>query len=706
LCRTGTYQRARRAIHKAARRGRAANVPIHRPAPPESGEDESIALNPWVRIAADGTVTVVVDRSEMGQGVATIYVTLIAEELEIDLQDVRTVFAPADRAYVNPLLGRQMTAGSTSVRASWEPLRRAAAAAREQLIAAAAELWQAHPADCYAEAGEVVHRPTGRRLGYGALGERAAAQPAPRAVSLKRREDFRLIGRPLPRIDAAAHATGVTEFGWDVSVPGMAVATVMRCPTFGGNMARFDAQRARAVAGVRAVFAIDSGVAVVADDFPTALEARRVLDVEWKRGALARLDTAAVRRRFARAARRAGMPVTDTGHAKRALAHADRTIEAIYETPYLAHATLEPMNCTAQIGPDGCDVWAPTQAQTEAQAVAARAAGLPKNRVRIHTTWLGGGFGRRLTQDFVEEAVQIAKAAGMPVQVLWTRADDLQHDHYRPGNYTCLRGGLDAAGRPVAWFQRIVGPRLALGGVDLPYAIPTVREEQVEEDPGIPTGPWRSVGESQNAFAVEGFIDELAHAAGADPFEFRRDLLMEAPRHRAVLELAAAKAGWGHKPPDGRHRGIALYHSYGSWVAEVAEVSVSRAGKVRVHRVVCAIDCGTVVNPDIVAAQLEGAVVFGLTAALKGQITIRDGAVVEQDFRDYPLLTIAEAPDVEVHIVPSDDEPGGVGEPGVPPIAPAVANAVFAATGERLRTLPLRIAAAPSTFPTSKGKTR
>jgi isoquinoline 1-oxidoreductase beta subunit len=705
LCRCGTYQRVRRAVHRAARGGRAAGPRIE-PQRPTLPDQDAVALNPWVKIAADGTVVLVVDRSEMGQGVTTAFSMLAAEELEVDLAHSHVVFAPADRVYVNPYIGRQLTGGSTSVRGSWEPLRRAAAAARLQLVAAAAELWQARPADCHAEAGAVIHRPSGRRLGYGELAERAAAQPAPESPPLKQRSAFRLIGRPLPRIDAAAHATGATEFGWDVAVPGAAAAVVLRCPTFGGSLARVDAWRARAIPGVRDVVTIDSGVAVVADDFPTALAGRQALAVTWRRGALARLDSPAIRRRFARAAQRAGEAVVDIGDAKRALAKAARRIEATYETPYIAHATLEPMNCTARIGPDGCDVWAPTQAQTEAQEVAARAAGLPRKRVRIHTTWLGGGFGRRLNQDFVAEAVQVAKAIGRPAQVLWTRADDLQHDHYRPGNCTRLRGGLDAAGRPAAWFQRIAGPPLALGGVDLPYEIANVCEEHVEEDPGIPTGPWRSVGESQNAFAVEGFIDELAHAAGADPVEFRRDLLTKAPRHRAVLELAADKAGWGRKPPRGRRRGIAVYHSYGSWVAEVAEVSVSRGGTIRVHRVVCAIDCGSVVNPDIVAAQLEGAVIFGLTAALKGEITFRNGAAVEHDFRGYPLLTIGEAPEVEVHIVPSEAPPGGVGEPGVPPIAPAVANAVFAATGRRLRTLPLRMASAKSGSSAGKRRTR
>lgn len=691
LCRCGTYQRVRRAIHRAALGGRAAG-PLIAKRDLIAGETESaVTLNPWIRISADGGVTVLIDRSEMGQGVTTAFAMLVAEELEVDMARVRIAFAPAERIYANPHFNVQLTGGSTSVRGSWEPLRQAAARAREQLIAAAAESWQAPAAECRAENGAVIHVPTNRCLDYGSLADRAAVQVPSKTVTLKRPEEFQLIGRPLPRIDAAAHIGGATIFGWDVAIPGMRVAVVARCPTFGGHAARFDDRRTRAIEGVRQVVTIESGIAVIADDFPTALMGREALSVSWRRGALARLSTNVVRRRFARAARRRGDVIVDTGNVNAALAKAERVMDAVYETPYLAHATPEPMNCAAHIGLRGCDVWVPTQAQTKAKKEAARAAGLPEGQVRIHTTWLGGGFGRRLTQDFVAEAVEIAKKTGIPIQVLWTRSDDLRHDHYRPGNYTCLRAGLDGAGRPIAWFQRIVGPSLALGGVDVPYAIPNRREERIAEDPGIPTGPWRSVGESQNAFVIEGFVDELACATGADPFAFRCGLLTDSPRHRAVLELAAEKAGWSERALRGRHRGIAVYRSYGSYVAEVAEVSVSRAGRIRVHRVTCAIDCGRVVNPDIVAAQMEGAVVFGLTAALKGQITFAKGAVVEGDFRSYPLLTIADAPEVDVHIVPSNEPPGGVGEPGVPPVAPAVANAVFASTGQRLRTLPLRL---------------
>jgi isoquinoline 1-oxidoreductase beta subunit len=416
---------------------------------------------------------------------------------------------------------------------------------------------------------------------------------------------------------------------------------------------------------------------------------REALEVTWDEGPQAAVGSAEISQRFTRASARNGQIERDDGDVDAALGKAATVIEAVYETPYLAHATMEPMNCTARVNADGCDVWAPTQAQTEAQRAAAET-GIPRERARIHTTLLGGGFGRRLDPDFVDEAVRVAKVVGRPVQVLWTRDDDMRHDHYRPANLTRLRAVLDARGAPLAWFQRIVGPPLALDGVDLPYAIPNIREEHVMVDPGIPTGPWRSVGASQNAFVIESFIDELAHAAASDPFTFRQKLLRKAPRYRAVLELAAQKAGWTTPLPEGRHRGIAVYHSFGSYVAQVAEVSINAAGGTSVHRVVCAIDCGIAVNPDLIAAQMEGAIAFGLSTALKGEITIERGRVVQANFKDYPILTLPEMPQVEVHIVPRQDEPGGVGEPGVPPIAPAVANAVFAATGRRVRHLPLR----------------
>jgi isoquinoline 1-oxidoreductase beta subunit len=688
LCRCGTYNRIRRAIHRAA------GAPEH--AQPGAGSGlpagETLAdrhvLNPWVQVGDDGTVTVTIDHSEMGQGVTTSLAMLVAEELEVELSSIRTQFAPFAPVYRNPWFGVQLTGGSTGVRSSWDRLREAGAGAREQLIAAAAQVWSVPRRECYAKAGRVLHDPSARSLGYGALARAAAQVAAPSRVRLKGPDAFRIIGQPLPRIELPAMTLGRTVYGIDVVRPGCLYATVARCPLVEGGHPRYDAKRALAVRGVRKVVAIDSGIAVVADDPWSAFEGRRELSILWNPDDREALDTAAIQARFARALRRRGTIVRCDGDAEGAIAAAGEIREAVYETPYLAHATLEPMNCVAHVTRDSCDVWVPTQAQEDAWNTAASASGLPKQAVRIHTTFLGGGFGRRLQSDFVAEAVQLSQKLKAPVQVLWSRDDDLQHDFYRPANAAWLRAAL-RRGRPVAWFQRVAGPDLALDGVDIAYAIPNIQVEAVRSDPGVPTGPWRSVGESQNAFAVEGFMDELAHVAGADPFEFRRSLLPRGSRHRAVLELAAQKANWGAPLPPAHGRGIAVYHSYGSWVAQVAEVSVGQGGELRVHRVVCAIDCGIAVNPDTIGAQLEGAVAFALSAALFEAITLERGQVQQKSFEDYRLLVMREMPAVEVYILPSREQPGGVGEPGVPPLAPAVANAVFAATGKRRRSLPL-----------------
>lgn len=717
LCRCGTYQRIRLAIHRAARAGdrkahdRGQNQPAERPAaasrvrvvrhfmpdaadtggePMKLDAQGRFAPNPWVRIAADGTVTLIVDRSEMGQGVVTSLAMLVAEELEVAPEQIRTEFAPADPAYSNPRLGEQVTGGSTSVRAGWQPLRRAGATAREMLIAAAASVWGVACDECRAANGHVMHLSSGRLLGYGALAETAATLPLPAHIALKSAAEFRLLGKPIPRIEIPDMVAGRTQYGLDSAPADSLFAVVLRSPVFGGRAAHFAADRALAVQGVRHVLPIESGIAVVADSFHAACKGREALQVTWDEGSKAGVNSAAIRQQFLRAAKRPGDTASSKGDANAVLAQTATVIEGVYETPYLAHATLEPMNCAAQVRQDGCDVWVPTQAQQGAQETAARASGLPKHAVRIHTTYLGGGFGRRLEQDFVAEAVHVARAIGAPVQVVWTRDDDLQHDFYRPANYTLMRAAL-RRGKPIAWWQRIVGPGLALDGADVPYAIANIHEEHVKSDPGVPTGAWRAVGASQNAFAIECFIDELAYVANKDPFEFRRTLLAKQPRHKAVLELAAAQAGWGRPLRGARGMGIATYHAFASWVAQVAEVSVAKDGCVRVHRVVCAIDCGMTVNPDTVAAQMEGAVAFGLSAALHEAITIEHGRVAQKNFEDYPLLRLREMPEVEVHIMPSAEPPGGVGEPGVPPVAPAVANAIFAATGQRLRALPLRL---------------
>ncbi|MFQ5994839.1 MAG: molybdopterin cofactor-binding domain-containing protein [Acidiferrobacterales bacterium] len=652
---------------------------------------QTFAPNAWVRVNRDGTVTVLIDRAEMGQGIVTGLAMLVAEELEIDLDRVRTEFAPADEAYTNPKLGEQMTGGSTSTRAAWKPLREAGAAAREMLIEAAAKTWGARKSKCRAESGEVIHVPSGRRMGYAELVAKASELRVPRKVSLKPHDDFRLLGKPTPRLELLNMVSGRTLYGSDIVVPGRLVATVARCPVIGGRVKRFDDRQARAVEGVRHVLEIDSGVAVVAEDTWSALQGREALEVQWAQGPNVTLSSAEIRQRFERAVQRNGTVAVDQGDVSSAFRRAAKMVAAVYETPYLAHAPMEPMNCTAHVHADGCDVWVGTQAQTGAQKTAARITGLPRDRVRVHSMFIGGSFGRRLEQDFVEEAVQISKRIAAPVQVVWTRQDDMQHGCYRPAHYTILQGALDASGAPIAWFQRIVGPAITHEDVNVPYEIVHRREEYIEDDPGVPWGYWRSVGASQNAFVVEGFVDELAHAARQDPFEFRRLWLTHEPRCRAVLELAAEKAGWGNPSKKDRHQGIALYHCFESYVAEVAEVSVSAMGEIKVQRVVCAVDCGTTINPDGVRSQIEGAVAFGLSAALKGEITIENGCVQQATFADYPLITMADMPEVEVHILTNRQSPGGVGEPGVPPIAPAVANAVFAATGKRRRRLPLRL---------------
>jgi isoquinoline 1-oxidoreductase beta subunit len=690
LCRCGTYPRIRRAIHRAA--AWSASEPPQRTdalgALPAGTAGSGVMLNPWLRANRDGSVTLFVDRSEMGQGVITGLAMLAAEELEVGLEQVRVEFAAAAPEYANPLIGEQMTGGSTSIRAAWDSLRRSSAAARERLIAAAAERWGVKRDECRAAAGEVVHRTTGRRLPYAAIA-RAAEHCAPRAAKLRRPHEFRLIGRSVPRLELPDLALGRATFALDVTQPGALNAVLARCPSFGGRVASFDASDALRVPGVVDVLEVDGAVAVVAEGVPAALAGREALRIVWDLAGACRLDSDALRARLLAALGRDGAKARSRGNAERALARAKRIFEARYETPYLAHATMEPMNCIAAVSDDACDIWTGTQAQGRAQAVAMEITGFARQRVRVHTTYLGGGFGRRLEVDYVSEAVRLAKALRRPVRVLWTRADDMRHDYYRPASVTALRAALDGRGTVRAWLQRIAGPELALGEVDIPYAIPNLLEVHIEEDPGVPSGYWRSVGASQNAFAIECFVDELAAAAGRDPLAFRLALLGHSPRHREVLELAAEHAGWHRKPPQGRGRGIAVYHSYGGWVAQVAEVSVA-GGAWRVERIVCAADCGTIVNPGAVAAQMEGAIVFGLSGALHGRITLRDGAVEQSSFADYPILRLRDTPEIEVHLVPGRGRrPGGVGEPGLPPVAPAVANALAVATGRHVRRLPL-----------------
>ncbi len=689
-----------------------------------AGPAGSFAPNAWIRIDDQGTVTVMVDRAEMGQGVSTALPMLVAEELDADWERVRFEAAPANEAYYNPLLKAQITGGSTSILAAWTPLRRAGAAARAMLLSAAALEWGVEVAACRTEAGEVVHEASGRRAGYGALVPRAATLAVPDQVALKPRTAYRLIGTPVPRLDVPDKVTGRARFGADAGPAGVLVAVVARCPVFGGKVVRYDGARALAVPGVKQVVPIDSGVAVVAEHTWAALEGRKALEVTWNEGPDATIDDAAIRAELEALTGEAGASARRLGDPGGV--NPPTRIEAVYEVPYLAHATMEPMNCTADVSSDGVTLWVPTQFQAGpsyfagggARGVAASVAGVGTDRVTVHTTMLGGGFGRRSELDMVGEAVAVSKAVGAPVRLQWTREDDTRHDRYRPAARHVMTGGLAADGTPVLWQHhiacqsiirkfmpgflprwatRIAGPlkggvdaNAIEGAADLPYAIPNLDVRYSEATLPIPVGFWRSVGHSHTAFAVESFIDEMAHSGGKDPVEFRRWLLRVAPRHLAVLDLAAERAGWGTEPPKGRFRGVAVHESFGSFVAQVAEVSVEQ-GTIRVHRVTCAIDCGVVVNPDIVKAQMEGGIAYGLSAALHGGVTIEKGRVRQGNFNDYRVLRIDEMPVVDVHLVPSDQPPGGAGEPGTPPIAPAVANAVFAATGTRLRSLPLVI---------------
>jgi len=689
LCRCGTYARIRRAIHAAARGE--VKAPDCRPQPELLSElpaDAGTRMNDWIWIDAAGRVTVMINHSEMGQGALTGLALLFAEELEVAPQDLRTVFAPADERYRNGLWGEQFTGGSSSIRGEWQRVRELAARTRLRLVQAAARRWGVRSEECATEAGAVRHAASARRLTYGELAREAAKLGVPRRAPLKPRAGFRLIGRGVERLDIPAMTLARTRYGIDASVPGALTAVVVHCPVFGGRLERLDDHSARAVPGVRHVVALGSGVAVVAEDFWSAARGCEALHVEWHPGEHGALDSAQIEQQLLRALERKGKVTRERGGQRRAL-QGPAVIEALYQTPYLSHAPIEPMNCVASMRRGACDVWVGTQHQEATRKEAARIAGLPLAKVRVHTQFLGGGFGRRLETDFVAEAVELSKALGVPVQVAWSRAEDLQHDTYRPAHAVRLRAVLDEAGLPAAWHMRIAGSELALEGIDVPYAVAHYREEHVAVPSVLPTGPWRSVGASNNAFAIECFVDELALRAGRDPLEYRLALLGEAPRHAAVLRCAAERADWGGALPAGRGRGVAVYESFGSVVAQVAEVSVA-GGAIRVERVVCAIDCGIAVLPDAVHAQLEGGIAMGLSAALKEEIRVAQGRVAQTGFRDYPILTIAEMPRVETHILDSGAEPGGVGEPGVPVIAPAVANALCAATGQRLRRLPLR----------------
>ena len=659
--------------------------------------------NVFLRIAPDDIVTIWCAKSDMGQGVRTGLPMIVAEELDADWSRIRVEQADAHpSAY-----GRMMTVGSSSVRnGAWMPLRQAGAAARTMLVQAAAERWGVRPEDCATESGRVMHQGSNRSLAYGELVEAAAALPVPANPTLKNPATFRLIGTRARVLDTPDKVTGAAKYGADIRVPGPLFATVVRPPRFGDGVGRFDPARARALAGVRHVVQVSKGIAVVGETTWAAFQGARALEVQWQDGGFT-LDSEGLFKHFADLAESPGVEAERKGDPAALLASAgERGIEAVYQAPYLAHATMEPMNCTAHVRADRCEIWAPTQNPQGAQAAAARVTGLPLDAVTVHVTFLGCGWGRRSATDFIEDAVETSKAVGAPVQMTWTREEDMRHDFYRPAVYHRLRGAVSPAGRLTALHARIVAqPFASRSGVDGPavagitahdYAIPNVLVEYCRPDLPVPVGYWRAVGPSQNTFILESFVDELAHLARRDPVAFRFELLERSPRLRRVLELAAERSGWGTPPPAGRARGVALLNDRGGMVAQVAEVSVER-DRVRVHRVTCAADCGRIIHPGIVEGQISGSIVGGLAAALHGEITLTEGRVRQSNFHDYPLLRISEMPVIEVHLVPSEEEPGGVGEPALPPTAPAVANAVFALTGTRIRRLPIRLRAGQAT---------
>jgi isoquinoline 1-oxidoreductase beta subunit len=670
---------------------------------------ETFAPNAFIRIGGDGQVVLTMPYVEMGQGTYTSIPMLIAEELEVDLKQVRLEHAPPnEKLYGNPLLGGiQATGNSNAVRAAWQPLRQAGAAARIMLVAAAAKRWNVDPGSCRAEKGEVLHAPTGRRIKYGELAADAARLPVPEGVALKQPKDFKLIGTPAKRLDAPAKLNGTAVYGIDARPPGVKIATLAQSPVFGGRVKTVDDAAAKAVKGVRQVVRLDDAVAVVADHMGAAKKGLAALKIEWDDGAHAKLSTDAVARELEQATLKPGAVAENIGDADAAMASAVTKVEAVYQLPFLAHATMEPMNCTVHVRADGCEVWVGSQVIPRAQATAAEVTGLPLDKVVVHNHLLGGGFGRRLEIDGVTRAVEIAKHVDGPVKVVWTREEDIQHDMYRPYWFDRMSAGLDGQGKPVAWKHRFAGssviarwaPPFFKNGLDgdtteaaikLAYALPNKHVEYVQvEPPGIPTAFWRSVGPSHNVFVVESFMDELAAAAKQDPVAYRLALLDQTPRAKAVLALAAQKAGWGGPLPPRAGRGVSLQHAFATYMAMVAEVEVAQDGAVRVRRVVCAVDCGTVVNPDTVRAQIQSAIMFGITAALYGEITLKDGRVEQTNFDTYQILRMNEAPAVEVHIVQNFEPSGGMGEAGTSAIVPAVANAIFAATGKRLRKMPV-----------------
>jgi len=665
---------------------------------------ESTAINAWLTINADNTVKIMVGSAEMGQGVFTSVPMLLAEELEVDWKDVNAEMAPVDPAYINSFLNLQGTGGSTTSRAFYERLRQVGANTRELLVAAAAQDMGVEPATCKASRGKVIHSASGEERRYADVVAIAAQLTPPESVALKPSSDWTLLGKPVSRLDVPAKVNGTAEFGIDVMVDGMLQATLRQCPVFGGKLISVDDQPALALPGVKAVIPMDDAVIVVAEAFWQAKKGADALKPVWDFGENTGNTSASISALLKAGLEQEGNSARTEGDAAAAYESAAKKVEAVYELPLLAHATMEPMNATASVTGDGVVVWAPTQGAGVIPMVVNKITGVPMEKVQVHTTFLGGGFGRRFEMDFIVSAVIASKAVGAPVKVLWSREEDMQHDFYRPPSLARMQGGLTPDGKLDAFKSRIVCPSIFArampqgvkdgidpasveGIADTPYAIPNMAVDYVRQEVGVPMGFWRSVGNSQNAFIMESFIDELAHASGVDTAAFRRQLLQDKPEHLAVLNKLVQVSNWG-KATEGRFQGLAMHESFGSIVGEVAEISLD-GEDLTVHKVTCVVDCGTVLNPDTVEAQMQSAIVYGLTAALFGEITIDKGRVQQGNFHNYKMLRLAQTPAIDVHLVPSGRTIGGIGEPGLPPLAPALSNAIFSATGIRVRQLPL-----------------
>ncbi|MEM5369588.1 xanthine dehydrogenase family protein molybdopterin-binding subunit [Paraburkholderia azotifigens] len=673
----------------------------------ETPQNGVFAPNAFVQIDTAGKVTLIIPKVEMGQGVYTSIPMLIAEELEVPLDSVTVDHAPPDeKRFSDPLLGGQLTGGSTSIRYAWEPMRRAGATTRVLLINAAAQQWQVEPASCHAENGQVIHAGTKRSIAYGQLVEAAAKLPVPENVPLKDPKDFKLIGTQAKRLDSPEKVDGSAIFGLDVRLPDMVYAAIVNCPVFGGTLASVDDTAAKKIPGVRQIVKFDNGVAVIGDHTWAAKRGAAALKITWNEGAGATVSTKTIFDDLAKASQGNGAVARKEGDVNNAFSQAKTRIDAVYQQPFLAHATMEPINCTVHVKPDSCEIWVGTQVPTRARDAGAKVTGLPADKIIVHNFLLGGGFGRRLEFDMVTQATKVAKQLNVPVKVVWTREEDIQHDMFRPAYHDRISAGLDANGKPVAWQHRIVGssilarfaPPAVKNGVDpdavevaadLPYDLPNQLIDYVRQEPrDIPTAFWRGVGPTRGTWVVESFIDELAVQAKVDPVKYRRDLLGKSPRALNVLNVATQAAGWGNAVPKGQGRGVSVMHAFGSFFSMVADVAVDQ-GEVRVTRVVCAVDCGMVVNPNTVEAQISGGIIFAITAALYGEITIDRGRVQQTNFTDYRILRIHETPPIDVHIVKSSEAPGGIGEPGTAAAIPAVANAIYAATGKRLRQLPV-----------------